>query len=166
MLEKLAHHVKEWRQGDPLDPANKLGVLVDSDHHAKVQSYLDKAAKAKLPVIAQSTHDGIGLLSSRWKVMTASLPKKKSLALCYLLSRVNSFEEAILAANQTDYGLAASLFTANIKHAIRGAKAIKAGTVTVNSYGEGDASTPFGGYKQSGFGGVIMAWQPMTNSPN
>ena len=66
---------------------------------------------------------------------------------------VNSFDEAVQIANQTEYGLAASLYTSNIKHAVRGARAIKAGTVTVNSYGEGDATTPFGGYKQSGFGG-------------
>ena len=153
LLEKLAHHVKEWRQGDPLDPANKLGVLVDSDHHAKVQSYLDKAAKAKLPVIAQSTHDGIGPIIFEVESNDSFLAREEVFGPVLSVITVNSFEEAILAANQTDYGLAASLFTANIKHAIRGAKAIKAGTVTVNSYGEGDASTPFGGYKQSGFGG-------------
>ena len=66
---------------------------------------------------------------------------------------VDSFDEAIALANDTDYGLAASIFTANAKRAIRGARAIRAGTVTVNSFGEGDISTPFGGFKQSGFGG-------------
>ena len=45
------------------------------------------------------------------------------------------------------------MFSANLKKAVRAARAIKAGTVTVNSYGEGDITTPFGGYKQSGFGG-------------
>ena len=66
---------------------------------------------------------------------------------------VKSFDEAIAVANNTEYGLTASVFTANGKKAIRAARAIKAGTVTVNCYGEGDMSTPFGGYKQSGFGG-------------
>ena len=66
---------------------------------------------------------------------------------------IGSFDEAIKVANDTEYGLAASIFTANAKRAIRGASAIRAGTVTVNSYSEGDISTPFGGYKQSGFGG-------------
>ncbi|MEM6467607.1 MAG: aldehyde dehydrogenase family protein, partial [Pseudomonadota bacterium] len=66
---------------------------------------------------------------------------------------VTSFDEAISVANDTPYGLAAALFTSNAKRAIRGARAIKAGTVTVNCYGEGDIATPFGGYKQSGFGG-------------
>ena len=66
---------------------------------------------------------------------------------------VASFEEAIDVANDTDYGLAASVFTANGTRAIRAARAIRAGTVTVNAYGEGDVTTPFGGYKLSGFGG-------------
>ena len=56
-------------------------------------------------------------------------------------------------ANQTDYGLTASVFSANGKRAIRAARAIRAGTVTINCYGEGDITTPFGGYKQPGFGG-------------
>ena len=66
---------------------------------------------------------------------------------------VASTEEAIAVANDTEYGLAASLFTANAKRALTCARNIQAGTVTVNCYGEGDISTPFGGYKQSGFGG-------------
>ncbi len=66
---------------------------------------------------------------------------------------VASFDEAIQTANDTDYGLAAALFTANAKRAIRGARTLRAGTVTVNSFGEGDITTPFGGHKQSGFGG-------------
>ena len=56
-------------------------------------------------------------------------------------------------ANDTEYGLAASIFSANGKRALRGARMLRAGTVTVNCFGEGDITTPFGGYKQSGFGG-------------
>ena len=66
---------------------------------------------------------------------------------------VHSPEEAIAVANDTPYGLTASVFTANAKRAIRAARDIRAGTVTVNAYGEGNSATPFGGYKQSGFGG-------------
>ena len=62
-------------------------------------------------------------------------------------------EEAIQIANDTPYGLAASLHTDNVKTAHRVAKSIKAGTVTVNCYNEGNIATPFGGYKMSGFGG-------------
>lgn len=69
---------------------------------------------------------------------------------------VTSFEteeEAISLANQSSYGLAASFYTQNIKRAYRVASAIKAGTVSINGFSEGDITTPFGGYKQSGFGG-------------
>ena len=66
---------------------------------------------------------------------------------------VNSTEEAVQVANDTSYGLQASLFTANVRSAHRVSRALQAGTVTVNCYGEGDITTPFGGYKLSGFGG-------------
>ena len=153
LLEKLAAHVKEWRQGDPLDPANKLGVLVDADHNAKVQSYIDKAATANLPVIASASFDGIGPLIVETDSNDHFMAQEEIFGPVLTVITVASFDEALLAANATEYGLAASLYTANVKHAMRGARAIKAGTVTINSYGEGDATTPFGGYKQSGFGG-------------
>jgi len=66
---------------------------------------------------------------------------------------VPSIDQAIEAANDSEYGLTASVFSANIKRALHAARAIRAGTVTVNCYGEGDISIPFCGYKQSGFGG-------------
>ena len=56
-------------------------------------------------------------------------------------------------ANDTDYGLAGSIFSANTKTALRAARDLRAGTVTVNCFGEGDITTPFGGFKQSGFWG-------------
>jgi gamma-glutamyl-gamma-aminobutyraldehyde dehydrogenase len=62
-------------------------------------------------------------------------------------------EEAISLANDTNYGLASSIWTDNINTAHRMARAIKAGTVSVNCFSEGDITVPFGGYKLSGFGG-------------
>mgnify|MGYP003328295349 FL=1 len=66
---------------------------------------------------------------------------------------VDSNDEAVQVANDTYYGLTASLFSAGSRSAIRAARDIRAGTITVNCYGEGNIATPFGGYKQSGFGG-------------
>jgi len=66
---------------------------------------------------------------------------------------VASTEEAVSVANDTDYGLTASVFSANAREAIRVAREMRAGTVTENCYGEGDITTPFGGYGLSGFGG-------------
>jgi gamma-glutamyl-gamma-aminobutyraldehyde dehydrogenase len=61
--------------------------------------------------------------------------------------------EAVAIANATPYGLAASLYTRDLDRAHRVARALKAGTVGINGYSEGDLTTPFGGYKASGFGG-------------
>lgn len=153
LVEKLTHHIKEWRQGDPLNPAHKLGVLIDQEHHAKVQSYIERAEKDGLAVLAKSTADGVAPIIYDVSEPDHFLAKEEIFGPVLALITVRSFDEAMRIANQTDYGLAASLFTSNIKQALRGARALKAGTVTVNSYGEGDITTPFGGYKQSGFGG-------------
>ncbi len=61
--------------------------------------------------------------------------------------------EAVALANDTPYGLAASLYTHDLDRAHRVARDLKAGVVGVNAYSEGDMTTPFGGYKLSGFGG-------------
>ena len=156
LLEKLVAHIKEWRQGDPLDPSNRLGVLIDDEHHAKVKSYIERADKEGLEIIASSPYaasDNIAPIIYDVKDSASFLAIDEVFGPVLAVITVKNFDEAIQIANRTDYGLAASIFTANIKKAMRAAKAIKAGTVTVNCYGEGDATTPFGGYKQSGFGG-------------
>jgi gamma-glutamyl-gamma-aminobutyraldehyde dehydrogenase len=65
----------------------------------------------------------------------------------------DSEDEAIAIANDTSYGLHAAVYTSNLDTAFRVARSIRAGTVSVNAYSEGDITTPFGGYKESGFGG-------------
>ena len=69
------------------------------------------------------------------------------------VTQFDTMEEGIRLANHSDYGLAASVFTTSNKTAINAARQLRAGTVGVNCYSEGDATTPFGGYKLSGFGG-------------
>ena len=156
LLEKLIAHIKEWRQGDPLDPSHRLGVLIDDEHHGKVKSYIQRAEADGLAVLAQSpfsTDTNIAPVIYDVKDSRSFLANDEVFGPVLAVITVQNFDEAIQIANRTDYGLAASVFTANIKQALRAAKAIRAGTVTVNCYGEGDATTPFGGYKQSGFGG-------------
>ena len=69
------------------------------------------------------------------------------------VTTAGSDDEALRLGNDTCYGLQASLFSGGIRNAMRGARELKAGTVSVNCYGEGDITTPFGGMKLSGFGG-------------
>jgi gamma-glutamyl-gamma-aminobutyraldehyde dehydrogenase len=149
LLERVVARMRDWKTGDPLDPANHLGALVDAEHCKKVSGYLTGKALA-----------GGGKPKGNFVEPTVYEVKRDDPRACEeifgpVLSviEVASTEEAIALANDTEYGLAASVFTANVRQAMRAARDIRAGTVTVNCYGEGDISTPFGGYKQSGFGG-------------
>ena len=65
----------------------------------------------------------------------------------------DSEDEGLAIANDTNYGLHAAVYTNDLDTAIRAARTLRAGTVSVNAYSEGDITTPFGGYKESGFGG-------------
>jgi gamma-glutamyl-gamma-aminobutyraldehyde dehydrogenase len=148
LLTHIAAQMREWKTGDPLDPQNHLGALIDAEHCAKVAGYLKGEA------LVGGTQDGPYVMPTVYDVAKDD-PRAREEIFGPILSvlTVASDEEAIALANDTDYGLAASVFTANTRRALRAARAIRAGTVTVNCYGEGDIATPFGGYKQSGFGG-------------
>ncbi|WP_298970975.1 aldehyde dehydrogenase [uncultured Roseobacter sp.] len=148
LLERMLARLREWKTGDPLDPANHLGALIDADHCAKVGAYLTGKA------LAGGTADGPFVAPTIYEVAKADAKAREEIFGPILsVIEVASTEEAIAVANDTDYGLAACVFTANTRQAIRAARDIRAGTVTVNCYGEGDIATPFGGYKHSGFGG-------------
>ena len=142
LLEKIEARMRDWKVGDPLDPSVRIGALIDADHCKKVRSYLKD--KGKGPFVGPTVVEvKAGDRRAREEIFGPVLS----------VIEVSGTDEAIALANDTDFGLAASVFTANGRTALRAARDIRAGTVTVNCYGEGDISTPFGGYKQSGFGG-------------
>ncbi len=151
LLERIAHHAKQWNVGEPLDPETRMGALVSEGHYSKVCGYLDKAENVLIGGKAEN-----GFIEATVVEVPgndATLAREEIFGPVLSVIEVSGFDEAISIANDTEYGLCASIFTANAKRAIRGARAIRAGTVTINSFGEGDITTPFGGYKQSGFGG-------------
>jgi gamma-glutamyl-gamma-aminobutyraldehyde dehydrogenase len=151
LLERILAHAREWTMGDPLDPEHRVGALVSSDHFAKVSSYLDKGAKV---LMGGGSRDGSFVEPTVLETDPGStIAREEIFGPVLSVLTVRSFDEAIALANDTQYGLAASIFTGNARKALRGARAIRAGTVTVNCFGEGDITTPFGGFKQSGFGG-------------
>ncbi|TNF14644.1 MAG: aldehyde dehydrogenase [Rhodobacteraceae bacterium] len=150
LLTRIAHHAKAWNVGDPLDPETRLGALVSPAHYDKVCSYLEQA---QTMVFGGKAEKGFVEATVIEADADSRLAREEIFGPVLTVLSVESFDEAIALANDTEYGLAASLFTANAKRALRGARALRAGTVTVNSFGEGDISTPFGGWKQSGFGG-------------
>jgi len=144
LMARIEARLRDWKVGDPLNPSTHIGALIDADHCEKVRGFLDPQDQGDGPFVNPVIYD-----------VTADDAKAREEifgpVLCVI--EVASNDEAVEIANNTDYGLAASVFTANTRRAIRAARAIRAGTVTVNCYGEGDMATPFGGYKQSGFGG-------------
>lgn len=155
LLQRVAHHMREWHLGDPLDPRTRVGALVSPAHFKKVTSYLTKLGTREKVLIGGKTHKDAFVEPTVVEVdgNDSILAREEIFGPVLSVIEVNSFDEAIAVANDTIYGLCASLYTANVKRALRGARGLRAGTVTVNSFGEGDISTPFGGYKQSGFGG-------------
>lgn len=154
LLDKVIALAREWKVGDPLDPTVRVGALVSKAHFDKVCGYIAKAHEEKI-LFGGEAIDGAFVEPTIVEVSgnDAVLAREEIFGPVLTVITVSSFEEAIAVANDTEYGLAASLFTANGRRALRGARAICAGTVMVNSFGEGDITTPFGGYKQSGFGG-------------
>ena len=150
LLDRILAHAREWPMGDPLDPVNRVGALVSKAHFDKVSDYLGKGPKV---LMGGAAKDGFVEPTVLEVARDARQAREEIFGPVLSVLTVESFDEAIALTNDTEYGLAASIFTGNVKRAIRGARAIRAGTVTVNSFGEGDISTPFGGFKQSGFGG-------------
>lgn len=156
LLERIVDYARQWRTGDPLNPVNQLGALVDKTHFEKVCAYLDKGKASEAEIVFGGSTTGGSYVEPTIfdNVATDSpLAREEIFGPVLAVLTVKTNEQAVALANDTPYGLAASVFSSNIKRAMRAARAIRAGTVTVNCYGEGDISTPFGGFKQSGFGG-------------
>ncbi|MGA0614191.1 aldehyde dehydrogenase [Paracoccus sp. KR1-242] len=153
LMARIQAHAREWIVGDPLDPEVRVGALVSPAHFGKVSAYLEAARSENILMGGNVVREGFIEPTVVQTTRSSKLAVEEIFGPILTLIPVSSFEEAIAVANDTDYGLAASIFTANGKRALRGARMLRAGTVTVNSFGEGDISTPFGGYKQSGFGG-------------
>ncbi|AXA52991.1 aldehyde dehydrogenase [Pseudomonas thivervalensis] len=156
LLQLIGKHLRDWKMGDPLDPENRLGAMISKTHFEKVRSYLEYAAEQKLNVMqGGETESGVFVQPT----IIDGVERESRLFIEEIFGPVlsvtsfSTIDEAIELANDTVYGLAASAYTGSLRNALRLSREIRAGVVTVNCFGEGDASTPFGGYKESGFGG-------------
>jgi len=156
LLKQIAVQLQDWKMGNPLAPDNSLGCLVSPRHFAKVQEYLQHIQQHNLPLLTggASEHDIFVEPTIVDKISPKNrLFQEEIFGPVLAVTTFTEMDEAIQLANDTTYGLTASVYTSNIRHAIKLARAIRAGVVTVNCFGEGNATTPFGGYKESGFGG-------------
>jgi len=151
LLGRIGAYMREWRMGDPLDPENRVGALVSTEHFAKVTSYLGDSRAA----LGGGTAGGIFVEPT---VVDGVAPgdrlfREEVFGPVLAVTTFETLGQAVALANDTPYGLAASVYTGSLRNAIRLAREIRAGVVTVNCFGEGDVTTPFGGFKESGFGG-------------
>ncbi|OZG72827.1 gamma-glutamyl-gamma-aminobutyraldehyde dehydrogenase [Hahella sp. CCB-MM4] len=148
-----------WKVGNPQDPETSIGPMIEPAHFDKVCHYIDTAKKEGAELIqggdVLALGAGMTIEPTIFDAVTSemSLFREEVFGPVLAVSTFETEAEAIDLANATSYGLAASLYTSDVRRAHRASQAIKAGTVSVNCFSEGDITTPFGGYKTSGFGG-------------
>ncbi len=168
LVAKVIEEIKKWPVGNPLDPKTRIGAMIEPAHLKKVLSYLDlgieEGATVALPgsQVLQET-GGSFVTPAVFDNVRNSMRLAREEIFGPILSVIPFDDESdgLVIANNSDFGLAASLWTQNLDKAHRLSKALKAGVVSVNCYSEGNLSTPFGGYKLSGFGGRDKAAQAL-----
>ena len=159
LLEKVREKMKDWNTGDPLDPDNQLGAIISREQYDKILGYIEIAKEQGAELIEGGnpikSGEGLFIEPTLFAGVTPEMviAQEEVFGPVFAMMVVDTDEEAIKLANDTCYGLQASLYTSSVTKAHKYGRALQAGTVSVNCYGEGDISTPFGGYKLSGFGG-------------
>jgi len=158
LVEKLIARAETTQPGDPLDPASKMGAIVDEKQTEGIMLFVE-AGKQSANLVAggeRVTVDGKGCFvqPTIFDDVRHDDPLARDEIFGPVLSVIpfDSEEEAVAMANDSIYGLAASVWTDNLSRACRVADMLQAGTVSVNTVDALSAQTPFGGVKQSGFG--------------
>ena len=159
--DKVAAFSKGVKLGPPLDPQTRMGPLVSSEQYDRVKGYLKVGKEEGAKVKAGGDVATEGPLAKGYFVQpTVFTGVKNSMRIAQeeifgpVVAAIPFKDEhdAVFQGNETMYGLAAGVWTRDVSKAHKVARALKAGTVWVNCYGQIDATSPFGGYKQSGFG--------------
>jgi len=159
VVEQLAERAKKLAPGDPFDKNTRLGAIVSKRQQETVLSYIAAGQKEGARLVAggkPAKVNGKGYYVEA-TVFDSARPGMKIVdeeifGPVLAVLTFGSEEEGVTLANRSRYGLAAGIWTKDIQKAHRVARAIKAGTVWVNTYNFYDPAAPFGGYKFSGFG--------------
>ncbi|TXS93841.1 aldehyde dehydrogenase [Parahaliea maris] len=159
LLGLVKAKLADWKVGNPMEPETMIGPMVEKVHFDKVAGHIATATKEGAQLIhGGGTPDmGAGMMvePTIFDGVTPDMTlfREEVFGPVLAVTTFETEEEAVALANDTHYGLAASFYTADVRRATRVARAIRAGTVSVNCFSEGSIATPFGGYKLSGFGG-------------
>jgi aminomuconate-semialdehyde/2-hydroxymuconate-6-semialdehyde dehydrogenase len=161
-VARLKAGAEKLKLGVPDDPATNMGPLVSQEHRDKVLSYYKKAVEegatvvtgGGIPDMPGELAHGAWVQPTIWTGLddSATVVREEIFGPCTTVMPFDSEDEVIQRANNTTYGLAASVFTQNVNRAHRVAAQMEVGLVWVNSWFLRDLRTPFGGAKQSGIG--------------
>jgi aldehyde dehydrogenase (NAD+) len=159
-LGKLVERVKKLRPGDPLDPKTKLGAIVSEQQMKTVLGYIEAGKNEGAQVVIGGNRVEIGNGKGYFIEPTIfggvrndmKIAQEEIFGPVLATLAFDSIDEVAELANRNPYGLAAAIWTRDIKKAHALSRRLRAGTVWINTYGLMDAALPFGGFKQSGFG--------------
>lgn len=156
--EKLAAKIARIRVGDPLDEATQVGAMFDEGHMHKVLAYIDEGVKMGASVVCGGgrveTRQGYFVQPTVLSNVAKGTPLLREEIFGPVLAIVpfDTYEEAMAIANDSEFGLSASIWTNDLTHALRATRDIQAGRVWVNTTLDNGPETPLGGMKQSGLG--------------
>jgi aldehyde dehydrogenase (NAD+) len=159
VIEQLAAGAKKITPGDPLDKNTRLGALVSKKQQESVLSYIKKGVDEGATLVAggkavKPNGKGYYVEATVFDGVTPemTIAREEIFGPVLAVLTFKDFEDGVKLANRSMYGLAAGIWTKDIQKAHRAARAIRAGTVWINSYNFYDSGAPFGGFKASGFG--------------
>ena len=159
LMEKVVDRAKKMTPGDPLDPKTRLGSLVSEKQRENVARYVAAGHKEGAKLVAGGNAASVNGKGAFFEATvfdgvapSMTIAREEIFGPVLATLSFKNEDEAVAIGNGTIYGLAAAVWTRDIKKALRAAKALKAGTVWVNTYNFYDPGLPFGGYKESGFG--------------